>query len=293
MSSIILGATGAGIPAPDHAGSATVAGAAKQLLGILLEEPMVRSCRLRLIFGLALAVLLGTVSSSEAAFKIRISDGTNTVVVTDNGVGDAVPVSGSINYTDVGSFAGFVVTVATGTSQPLPPNSAFLAYEDIAITVVYAGGGSGRLTVDLTDTSFNLSGLPGPSNMKSTASNNSSANLSMTFQSYLNYGAGGNNEFGGIDATGGTVFTTGLQGPIGPLGNNTASANPFPVLANPFSMSSRTVLTFGAPGIFSSDNNTTVVTPAPAGLLLALSASPAFGLGYWFRRRHARAVRVA
>jgi len=291
MRSRSLGTTGVETPAPDHAGSATVASAAKQVL-YFLEEPMLGSWRLRLIFGLALAVFLGTVTSAEAAFKLRISDGTTTKIVTDNGVGDSTPtVAGNILFIDTTSFAGFAVTVATGTSKPMPPNGSHLAFEDIALSVTYVGAGTGVLTIDLTDTNFNLGSLPGPAGMKSAASNNSSAGVSLTFQSYVNYGAGGNNEFGGIDPATGSVFTTGLQGPL-PPSPNTATAV-IPDLSNPFSMSSRTVLTFGNPGTASADNNTTVATPAPAGLLLALSASPAFGLGYWFRRRRAAALRVA
>src|SRR4051794_13052023 len=132
MRSITLGTTDVETPAPDHAGSATVASAAKQML-YFLEEPMLGSWRLRLIFGLALAVFLGTVTSGEAAFKIRISDGITTKVIEDNvSAEDASGVQGFINYSSKPfDFAGFVVTVALGTSQPFPPNGSHTAYEDL------------------------------------------------------------------------------------------------------------------------------------------------------------------
>jgi len=241
-----------------------------------------------LIAAALVAVAMATPSQADAAFKIRVSDGGPTSVVTDNVLldslgnpGDTNPTTGFILYST--TSGGFTVIVTTGTSKPQPPNSSSTAYEDIGILAIWNGTGSNTLTIDLTDTGFALTPIQSAVMLSHAGNSSSNVLISETFQSYVNFGAGGNNEFGGIDATGGTVFTTGLQGPVAGGSSNDATGV-VAGLTNPFSMSSRTVLTFSAPGTASIDNNTTLSTPAPAALVLLFSGAPVLA-GYVVRRR--------
>src|SRR5262249_51488664 len=141
---------------------------------------VMKRLRFFLLAALAVAVAsLGTIPA-EGAFKLRVSDGTTTVTVQDNMAGDLNPAVGVILVSQ--TFAsGAIVTVNVGVSKPQPPNSASLAFMDIGIVATAPAGTV--LTIDLTDTDFNLFGPP--INMHSDASNNSSAVVTQTFQEWF------------------------------------------------------------------------------------------------------------
>jgi hypothetical protein len=240
-------------------------------------------------FTAALAVAVLCATPAQAAFKIRISDGINTVTAIDNVQNDSSNTLGSISYTDTTSFNGYSIVVTVGTSKPLAPNSSNLAFEDIAITATFStpssGNFSNKLTVDLTDTGFNLNSVNNTQLSATIGNNSSSSSISETFQAWVDPS---NTEFGGIPNGGGGTTGTAQLTAGGGDPHNTSTVNW--TGTDPFSMSTRTVLTFGVAGTASIDNNNRVVTPAPAGLLLLLSGSPMLGLGYWLRRRKTAAA---
>lgn len=216
--------------------------------------------------------------SAEGAFKIRLSDGSSTVTITDQGTGDVNAAVGGITYIDSSSFAGWTLTVTTGQSKPIT-GDPFTAVVTTSLTFTYVGGGTGTLTVDLTDTDFVLPPYP-----SAVVTNSAQTNAgSLLYTSYVQSGVGGNTEFGGIDNNTGTIITN-VTGPVtgGPV--VTSVGGP---ISNPFSISTQSVLTMSGPASGSIDVRTTVVVPAPAGVVLALTAVPFLGLGYIRRRKAA------
>jgi hypothetical protein len=232
---------------------------------------------------LAGAVLLALPPPARAEFKVRISDGTTTLAPVTDTDGDGV-----ITHTFT-TFGGFQVVVTTAFSKPLIGNS-YLADMDINVSAAPGTSLGGTIYVDVTDTDFSIN--PGPNNtallQSSIVANISSG--SVTFQSWVNYGTGGNNEFGGLDPTTGLVETTDLQGPLTGIGVVSNVSKEF-TLTTPdaFSLTSRTVVTLAPGGTFAStDGNTRVLTPGPGGAVMALFALPALGVLGWRRRQRAR-----
>lgn len=238
---------------------------------------MLRLKTSHLMVALVGAIILGAPPPAQAAFKLRITDGKETKFVEDTD-GD-----GFINYN--GSIGSFNIVVTTGVSKPAIGNQ-YMADMDVTSLAVTSGPLGGTLTIDMTDTGFDI--VPGNNDsaiLTSSIAGNISAGGSVTFQSWVGFGAG-NQEFIGLDSSSGTVVTTGLQGPL--TGNAFASSvsKEFTLSPQPFAMTSRTVIVLTGNGTFSStDGRTTVITPAPAVGVLALSAAPVLFAGLFFRRR--------
>jgi hypothetical protein len=225
---------------------------------------------------LAAGVMLGAPRAAKADFEIRITDsGGQTLTVHDNMAGDLDPLTGSmliLNSTFLGGHLSVLIT--SGTSQPITPNGPMEAFQDINIQANYDGAlGAQSLTVEMSDTNFNLLN-PDTGILSSVATNNNTAGITDTFQSWA---TAGNTEF--------------MHGPVS-LGVQSGSSS----LSGPASLpqlgqlGSETIISLGAAGSVSIDNSVTVTTtavPAPAGLVLLLSGSPVLGLGYWLRRRQA------
>lgn len=237
---------------------------------------------LPLAAALAGFILLGETAPVQAEFKLRISDGTTTQVLSDTN-GDGV-----ISFN--GSIGNFNVVVTTGLSKPAIGN-ANLASMDVTALTVTTGASGGVLTIDMTDTDFKV--VPGANNYANFAvgfGGNISAGGNASFQSWVNYGAGGNQEFGGLESAGGSTRVS----TISPQAGNGfgVSTSDYFTLSTPdaFSMTSRTVISLSGNGTFAStDGHTSVVTPAPASLTIAAIALPLLsGLG-WRRRRLAQA----
>lgn len=229
--------------------------------------------------------MLGTASPAEAAFKVRVFEGSTLVyTAVDNGAGDtnAGSTVGAISFNYSDTVVAFSVIV--GQSKPLFGNTPSVAAMDIAINGTFGTGGT--LTIDITDTDFTPPGNPAGSGVL-TAKIGSSAPAGTTFTGYLNgddpniAGPQGNKEFGGIDGPlTGTLITA---GPASAPGNLVVSAGG--TAFAPYSMTARTVFSGGAGSGFSLDNTLTFSVPAPAGLVLAATGLPVFGLGAWVRRR--------
>jgi hypothetical protein len=221
-------------------------------------------------------------SSADAAFKLRLTDNLgNTITITDDGAGDeSATTAGVITFTDpTGIFPGFFVNVNVGLSKPTIPNTASTASMDLTNTSVRSSGAS-TLTVELTDTSFSLVPASGGNYILISSPTGNLTNATMTFQSIVDMTAGGTVEFTAPGAVNGTtVVSTGVQSSF------TAASLTFPG-TSPFSMTQILNVSFAGVGSLNSfDGKTTVTTPAPAGLLLALSGLPALGIGYCFRRK--------
>ena len=109
------------------------------------------------VFVLAWAFSIGTVSTADAAFILRLDDPNTAAVevtVIDQGAGDINPVAGVITFS--GSVGAYAVNVSTGVSKPTL-GSALAPSMDLNSIDVTTGSG-GLLNVFLTDTGFTGSG---------------------------------------------------------------------------------------------------------------------------------------
>ena len=104
----------------------------------------------------AVATLSLTAASvSQATPTLRISDGLNTVTVTDNGVGDTSLNLGQVNYAN-GSFFGWNVLVSSGVTKPILGSATSPAL-DLTFQVVRGAGSQGTLSILFSENDFNLS----------------------------------------------------------------------------------------------------------------------------------------
>jgi len=240
------------------------------------------------------AAVLGQATRADAAFKVRVlkstdSGGTYSDVydAIDNGSGDTLAGSttGAISFLYTDSSVSFSIVAAQ--SKPLFGNGANQAIMDLGVSGSFSStsaGGSTRFRIDITDTDFGppsgTFGGPGQLVVKLGQTSGGSAS---SWTGVINYGVGGNNEFGGIDPATGLFIgpitaTTGT--PIVTANGDTGTAG--------YSMSGRYEFQNTVTG-FSADNTLTYA-PAPGGLVLVLAALPVMGIGAWFRRRQALAL---
>jgi hypothetical protein len=120
--------------------------ATKRILGIAIA------------FAVVSAVALCQPNRVDAAFQMRLTQGANVVVLTDNdfdGPGgnpdDSDPLSGAMTFS--GAVGNFIVTGTIGTSKPVFPDSPTFARMDM-VNVSVSSTLGGTLIVELTDTDF-------------------------------------------------------------------------------------------------------------------------------------------
>ena len=230
----------------------------------------------KLILGAAAAALMAT-GSANAAFNLTLDDsstaGIERIVQDDTLAGvltsigltttsDSISTTGIVAYN--GSLGSFLITVTTGFSKPVlgAPGSM------LDLNSVSVSGGSGTLTLGLTDTDF-LRGGAG----------------------FLNFGIGGTTD-GTVSAqaymdVANTEFGTGtLMGSMtsgGPAFSYT-SAGTIVNTADPYSLTLVTTVTHASAGDISSFD--AAVVPEPS--MIALMSLGLIGLGFTGRRKLAK-----
>lgn len=140
---------------------------------------------------------------AEAALSLRISDGTTTVTVTDDGVGDTSPGLGVITVNQ--SLGDWLVNVSTGVGDPIFADQPHMDLNSVNISV-FDGAAPNALTIMLTQT-----GMVGGSGAS------------------LNYGGTNNNTTASaklyFDEGDGAFALTTLVGSLGPFGNGAFSGS--------------------------------------------------------------------
>jgi hypothetical protein len=81
--------------------------------------------------------------------QMQITDGTNTINITDNGVSDGSPYAGILTYT--GQIGVFDITTDSGTTKP---HDGSAAVPTMHLGVYGSASGTGTLTVKFTETDF-------------------------------------------------------------------------------------------------------------------------------------------
>jgi len=211
--------------------------------------------------------LLGAPTQADAAFTLTITDGTNTVNITDNGSGDLSSNSGRIVFD--GTVGLFDIQTSIGTSNA--PGTATLAQLTINNLSISSAGftGTQTLTITLQDTGF--TSPTGKAGLESQVSTTQlPANTTVTYQSFLD-------SFTGTQLSLNTVGGTRINEDV------TISSTPYTLK----SVTSYTITGQGANTTLTVQTTglTAVAVPGPAGLALALVGIPVAGFGYWRRRQ--------
>ena len=236
--------------------------------------------RLRRLLPLAAAALfgatvLGAPTEAQAAFKLTIAEsGGASVTIEDGGSGDLASQSGTIMF--AGALGDFNIQLSMGTSTA-NPNGIGPAQLTINNTSISSGGFSGTRTITITleDTGFTSPGVGNGNMLSQLSTTQVPTGTSVTFQSILDNPGTGNDYSG-------TLLSLNTVGG--------SSANDFVEIgSSPYTLRNVTTYTMVGQGsgnmITVQSTGATVVTPAPAGLILALSGLPVLGLGCWLRRR--------
>ncbi|HEX4613899.1 MAG TPA: hypothetical protein VH092_37305 [Urbifossiella sp.] len=265
--------------------------------------------RFRTMLALAAAVLAGTAGSARADFEVQFSyngvtitlDQTTGVTTVSGGASIAgaiidYSVPGSITVTnltvsDKGTSGGFKVTATTSDSNsPGSINVATIDLESLKIKNQTGVAGSSSLSVTAGDTGFTMpSGAPAPvvSTISVTASGANQATAGVSFTSYVD---STNAQFGTQQAMQ-TINLSPIAAGTSAMQNVYAGAN---VTNTPYSITQVATFTLGNGDAFTDGSSgTTVLAPAPGGLILALAGMPALGIGAWVCRRVQRVVPTA
>ncbi len=206
-------------------------------------------------------------STSNAELTLRLTQGGNTVTVTDSSDGS---LDGVVSFNGVLGVFTLNFTVGTKFSDP------YTAHLDLLSVNATTSTNPGNLKIELSEVGFTLaSGTPTTTLDTKIDGNFPLGSGNITFQSYVN--------------SSNVLFATTGQtaGAIGPLsttqftGANSTTFSSF----NPFSMTLVANIHLQKSSKVSFDGFANAIVPEPATMTLALAGVPLVGVGAWLRRR--------
>jgi len=198
------------------------------------------------------AFCLAGIASAHAMPALQLSDGTTTILIVDEGPGDALPgIIGGVGY--MGSLGSFNLNVTTGFVTPVVGtyNLPMLSLNSVGVS---SSGNGGTLTIMFTETGF------GPI----------TGSLFETKVGGTNHGAVSFNTY--VDNTN-TPFGTGtLIGNLGATGVGAFDSSTSSTFApsDPFSMTAVATVTHGSGNKASSFGLSVNVVPEPVSYALFL-----------------------
>lgn len=234
--------------------------------------------------------ILGVATPAEAAFRLRLDNigaGTGTVLTDTDGDGLLIFAGGL--------GAGFVVNVTTGSSKPLIGGVNNIFEMDLnSVNINVNGPGSLRITLE----DDNYVGSNGLLQLLGTVGGTltAGAGSTITVQSYVNpgnlvpalgpdQGVGAIGAIGAIPAGSVAAFSTVNNANVFGPGAFSATGSQVFTKSGPLSLIAQVTVNFTGGGTVSFDENQQILpTPAPAGLVLALTGLPFLGVNYLRRR---------
>jgi hypothetical protein len=217
--------------------------------------------------GLIVAFFIASVLSAHAMPSLQLSDGSTTILIVDEGPGDALSgIIGGVGY--LGSVGAFNLTVTTGFVSPLVgmPELPLLNLNSIGVN---SSGSSGTLTIMFTETGFGPITAP-------------------VFETMVGGTTRGNVSFNTyVDSTN-TAF--GTETLIGNLGTNVSGAFSGSTSAifspsDPFSMTTVATITHGSGNKASSFGLSVNVVPEPISYALFIIGGAILGSRHYLTRR--------
>lgn len=221
--------------------------------------------------------VLGLVNAphAHAAFILRLTSGTSTATIVDDGAGDITNTTpGQITF--AGMVGNFTINVTTGLGNPQLPNTPYQANIHLN-NVSLSSSAGGTLTIELTQTGLTLDPTAGSSIYLTSAFGGTTAGTVEAWQ-VLDLQ---NGQF--ADAANGEAVVH-----HGPLGGPSFSDNGSATTAysgGNFSITEKVVITHSGAGTTSFDIDSLAVVPAPATSFLVLAGLPMFLGAWWARRR--------
>lgn len=216
------------------------------------------------------AALLGSPSPAHAIFEIIVTEtaGANAGA-SQTFYGTSIINTGSVTIGD------FTVsdTAFSNSAQAAPAAKTAVNTLSIANNSM----GFATLTVQVTDNGFQIP-TPGPVIL---TSSNASTNTLMSGES-ISYTSKL------IDGSNTTTSPTLVYNSVGGSGFNNKNSTDALLTVDPFTLTSLTTITVAGGDELQSNGTTMLATPAPAGIVLALTGLPLLGLGL-LRRRMRRA----
>jgi len=227
---------------------------------------------------LAAALVLLVSQSARADMEVTFQEDSGPVVTVATDLVNFDPSGVSFN----GSFGNFQVRMFGSTSDNTAAYSNLMTSQNALINTDAVAH---TLTIGVTQTDYTLPGTNGSlldmtSNIMGLVTAGG-AGQALTFQSYAS------NSILDFDTSG---VTTGPQTPAINVSHTPFDAPPasaaFPRTSNMYTVTTYTTITLAPGGYIGFQTSTTLVsTPVPQGLVLALTALPALGLGAWLHGR--------
>lgn len=256
---------------------------------------LLRKGRGHFLMGVACGLGMMALAASEAraaSLTITVSEsaGGASVTIDDNGALDTNSAIGIIDANAAslnGNLNNYSFSGLSATSNA--PGSVDQALLQQTGTAVLSSGGTGSVTVLVSDVDYNLPGA-GPGRLLSSASNTYTGATngdSHAFTSWFNP----SNTGGATDQPSPTVTLTALSPPD--PNSHSGDAAPTPVtLTVPYGLTNSSTITLTAAGASDQFTGSTTITssaiPEPASLALLATAVPFTLLGAYRRRKAAR-----